>query len=87
MAQPIKLGRTDMQALCGGERIELAGVEGAQNFLNVEGGNTMDELFFSWRVRIACGPQARKVFRIGLSLSPIQPGNKTASVKPEAVRS
>ena len=81
MAEPVQLGWTDAQTLCGRERVELAGVEGVQNFLNVESGNTMDELFFSWRVRIECCPQARKVFRIELSLSRIQPGNKTAPVK------
>lgn len=46
MAKPVELGRTDVQTLCGREGVELAGVEGGQNFLDVESRNTMDELFF-----------------------------------------
>lgn len=47
MAKPVELGRTDVQTLCGRERVELAGVEGRKNFLNVEGRDTVGELFFS----------------------------------------
>ena len=46
MAQPVELGQTEAQTLCGRERVELARVEGGQNFLNVESWNTMGELFF-----------------------------------------
>ncbi len=82
MAQSVELGRTEAQTLCGRERVELARVEGGQNFLNVESWNTMGELFFfmEGETRVF-SPQARKVFRIGLSLRRIQRGNKTASIK------
>lgn len=47
MTQAIELGLADIQALGGTKRIELARVEGRQNLLNVERGNTVGELFFS----------------------------------------
>jgi len=46
VAQAVELSGADMQALGGGQRVELAGVEGGQNFLNVKSWNTVDELFF-----------------------------------------
>jgi hypothetical protein len=47
MAQTIQLGRAKVQTLGSTERIDLAGVEGGQNFLNVQGGDAMNELLFS----------------------------------------
>jgi hypothetical protein len=46
VAQAVELSGADMQALGGGRRVELAGVEGSQDFLDVDGWNAMDELLF-----------------------------------------
>jgi len=52
MPQPIELGRADMQALRRRQGVELAVIEGGQDFLDEDRRNTMNELFFSWRARI-----------------------------------
>ena len=44
--QPIELGWAYVQALGGGQRVELTGVKGGEDFLDIDGGNAMDELFF-----------------------------------------
>lgn len=62
MAKPVKLGRTEVEALRRRERVELAGVEGGQNLLHVESWHAVEQLFFSWKGRIECCPQARKSF-------------------------
>ena len=46
MAQAIELGGTQVQALGRGGRIQLAGVEGGEDLLDVEGRDPMGELFF-----------------------------------------
>ena len=47
MAKSVELSRAEMQALCGRDRVKLAGVEGVEDVLNVEGWDPMEELFFS----------------------------------------
>jgi len=44
VAQAIELGGAEVQALGGGRRIQLTGVEGGEDFLDVEGRNTMSQL-------------------------------------------
>ena len=44
VTQAAELGGAEVQALGGGARIELAGVEGGQDFLDVEGRDAMREL-------------------------------------------
>lgn len=46
MAKAVELGWTDVQTLCGRKRIQLAGVEGGENFLDEESWHTMGDLFF-----------------------------------------
>ncbi len=72
MAKAIKLSRTNIQTLRRRERIEWAGIEGGENFLNVNDRGAMDKLSFFITGRIECSPRARKVFRIEFSLRRIQ---------------
>lgn len=44
VAQAVELRGTDVQTLGGGERVELTGVKGRQDILDVEGRNAMSEL-------------------------------------------
>ena len=46
VAELVEAGGTEVQPLSGGQRVELAGVKGGENFLNVEGRDTMSELSF-----------------------------------------
>lgn len=46
VAQLVKASGADQQPLGGGEGIERAGIEGGEDFLDIEGGNTVSELFF-----------------------------------------
>src|SRR5580698_8442315 len=46
MSQPIELGRADMQALRRRQGVESAVIEGGQDFLNEDGRDAMNELFF-----------------------------------------
>ena len=48
MAQLVKPSGTDLQARRGGERIELAAIEGGEDFLDVERGDAMSQLLFSF---------------------------------------
>ena len=50
--EPIELRWADMDALSGGQSVELAGVEGGEDFLNVQRRNAMSELFlFMWAAK------------------------------------
>src|SRR2546421_11502938 len=72
MAKAIKLSRADLQTLRRRERIELAGIEGGEDFLNVDDWGAVDKLSFFIAGTIECSPRARKVFRIEFSLRRIQ---------------
>ena len=65
VAQAVELGGADVQALGGGQRIQLAGVEGGEDFLNVEGRDAMSEL---------------GLFILGPSITAGAPGTKRAEV-------
>ena len=61
MAQFVEAGATDHQALGGGEGIELAGVEGREDLLDVEGLEAVSQLLFfigAEGSRWGRGPQA-----------------------------
>jgi hypothetical protein len=56
VAQPAELGGAEVQALGDGPRIELTGVEGGEDFLDIERGNTVSELgLFILEPRINAG--------------------------------
>lgn len=60
VAQLIKTSRTDHQPLGGGNGIEGAVVEGGQDFLGKERGNTVSELLFFIEANVAEGGAAPK---------------------------
>lgn len=55
MAQGIKAGRADHQPLGGGESVKGTGVEGLEDFLNVERGNAVSQLLFFIGASVALG--------------------------------
>jgi hypothetical protein len=44
VTETIELSGADVEPLRGGPRVQLAGVEGGENFLDIEGWNSMSEL-------------------------------------------
>ena len=61
MAQFVEAGATDHQTLGGREGVELAGVEGGEDFLDVEGFEAVSQLLFfigAEGSRWGRGPQA-----------------------------
>jgi hypothetical protein len=67
VAQLIQAGGADQQPLGGGGSVEGAVIEGGEDFLNEEGGNTVCELLFFIGARVTnwgrC-PQAPEVYRL-----------------------
>lgn len=68
VAPPVELGRAEVKTLGGGQRVKLAGVEGSEDFLDVERWDAMGELWFFIGARLPdwgrC-PQAPEVYRFG----------------------
>ena len=60
VAQFVEAGATDHEALGGGGGVELAGVEGGEDVLDVEGLGAMSELFFFMGPKVAAEGSAPK---------------------------